>query len=58
VGMQRARRPGVTVKVPRIDFAAIMNRMRKPRDSGEREVRNGINRLQELDSSKGEVQAC
>lgn len=47
--IQKARELGVAAKLEDIDFSAIMNRMRKSRDGGEKEVSQGIRHLDGLD---------
>jgi dihydrolipoamide dehydrogenase len=53
--IQKARELGVAAKVEDIDFSAIMNRMRKSRDEGEKEVSQGIKQLDGLDFFQSEA---
>jgi dihydrolipoamide dehydrogenase len=52
--IQKGVELGINVKVENIDFSAIMDRMRKSRDEGERGVREGIRELDGLDLYEGE----
>jgi dihydrolipoamide dehydrogenase len=52
--IQKTRELGIDVKVENVDFGAIMSRMRKSIDEGEREVREGIQQLDGLDFYEGE----
>jgi len=52
--IRKSRELGIDVKVDGIDFSAIMARMRKARDEGERHVREGIRQSEWLDVYEGE----
>ncbi len=51
---EKNRELGISMRIENIDFPGIMARMRKFRDDGEREVREGIRSLQGLDLFNGE----
>jgi len=53
--MQKARELGVHAKLENVDFSAIMSRMRKSRDEGEKEVGQGIRQLDGLDFFQSEA---
>jgi dihydrolipoamide dehydrogenase len=53
--MQKARELGVAAKVEDINFSAVMGRMRKSRDEGEKEISEGIRHLDGLDFFEGEA---
>jgi len=53
--IQKARELGIAAKLEDIDFSAIMNRMRKSRDGGEKEVSQGIRHLDGLDFFESEA---
>ena len=53
--IQKARELGIDVKTREIDFSAIMNRMRKVRDEGQKEVREGIQQMDGLNFYEGEA---
>ncbi len=53
--IRKARELGIDVNIEAIDFNAIISRMRKSRDSAEKEVRKGIRSIEGLDFYEGEA---
>ena len=53
--IEKAQELGVAAKLDSIDFSAIMGRMRKSRDEGEKEVSEGIRHLDGLDLFESEA---
>jgi len=54
VEMQETRKLGIEVEIKKIDFGAIMERMRKNRSEGQKETREEISQSEDLDFYEGE----
>jgi mycothione reductase len=53
--VRRAAELGIRARVEEIDFNAVMDRMRKSRDDGEKQVRDDIKRIEDMDFYEAEA---